>query len=98
MLYVLVLPVQAQTPQGALCVVWSQSEGTSLNDEGWDVAVDEEGTVYLTGIKTVAGNNDVLLCRFSPDGQDKLCINWGGQLSQKGFAIGFSLYYRRFSK
>lgn len=61
-------------------VEWTQSYGTSNNDEGRYVAVDDSGNVYITGYfngasltmgsitLTNSGNDDIFIAKLNPSG------------------------------
>ena len=63
--------------------LWAKTWGGTIEDEGWDVAVDGLNNVYVTGFfgstvdfdpgsgednHTSNGYNDVFLSKFLPDG------------------------------
>jgi len=69
---------------------WVATFGGPYRDEGWSVATDNDGNVYVLGwfrdvidfgggISINAGShNDSFLCRFDPDGELDWAKSWGG--------------------
>ena len=82
--------------------------GGSLEDAGWAAATDDQGNTLITGIarssdlfgladwETLEGNADVLVAKFSPDGQLVFVTLLGGSQSEEGNCIdtdGFGNIY-----
>ncbi len=79
--------------------VWAQTWGGSGRDEGWGVAVDDSGNVYVTGYfedivdfdpdggdpHTSIGTSDVFLSKFSTSGSFQWARTWGGSHGERVF-------------
>lgn len=62
--------------------------GDSWRDEGWVVAVDEEGNSYVTGLTRVTSvNDDVFLTKYGPCKEELWTVTWGGPAYDYGNGI-----------
>ena len=81
---------------------WAKSWGGSSSDFGIDVAVDNAGFIYVTGIyendvnfdpssaglaQKSMGMCDVFLCQFNPEGELNWVRSFGGSGNDAGFGI-----------
>ncbi len=80
--------------------VWSQNFGNAFNDVAGGVAVDPSGAIVMTGSfdKTVsfgagdtphpsAGESDIYVARYSPEGKFLWVKTYGGDREDQGFGI-----------
>jgi hypothetical protein len=80
------------SPTGAR--LWTKLFGTSLDDNGLDITMDQENNLYITGStagdldgKTNAGGLDTYVTKFDTDGNRKWTELYGGQGDEIGRAI-----------
>jgi len=69
---------------------WQKTWGGNLGAAAYSVALDAGGAVYLTGIASNEGNplnGEVLLLRYSDQGDLDWQKRWGGSASDSGFGI-----------
>ncbi len=92
---ILVGTLQAQTPSWD----WAQSIGKANNEEGYSVAVDGSGNVYVMGyfesplltIGSIALNNagerDIFIAKYTPSGNLVWAVSAGGAEEEWGYNI-----------
>ncbi|MDJ1479528.1 SBBP repeat-containing protein [Cytophagaceae bacterium YF14B1] len=84
------------TPSGTL--LWVKTAGDELASYGKDIAVDNEGTVYITGIfkysltfgsttLTSKGKEDVFIANFTTDGEFQWAKSAGNTEEDYGYSI-----------
>ncbi len=66
-------------------ITWGGSEG----DEGFGIALDGSGNIYITGYTDSfgAGNDDAFIAKFDNAGNSLLNITWGGDESEDAYDI-----------
>ncbi len=83
------------------CPVYSTYLGGSNNDEGWDVAIDSNGSAYVTGSTsstdfptansyqpTLKGDSDAFVTKLSPGGNSLVYSTYlGGYSTECGYGI-----------
>ena len=83
------------TPDGTL--IWSETWGGTDDDRGNGVAIDYFGYIYVTGTTYSygAGNSDVFLLKYYPNGSLVDSRTWGGSGSDEshGIAVGSGCIY-----
>ena len=86
---------------GAGCLAahdWSQKFGSSSSDMPYGLAVDDSGNVYMTGYfntsitfgtktHSSSGSYDIYLASFTPSGQYRWSITFGGTSSDYGYDV-----------
>jgi uncharacterized delta-60 repeat protein len=70
-------------------VIWNQTWGNSLNDEGSGLALDSNGDIYVLGKTTSygAGEDDIVLIKYNSSGYQYWNKTWGGLSSDLGMDI-----------
>ena len=66
---------------------WSARWDGYYEDRGTDVAVDEQGNVYVTGRTDTGSSFDVLTVKFRPSGKRDWVKKWDGGLNDAGMAV-----------
>jgi len=79
---------------------WARTWGASSMDNGYGVAADDTGNVYITGgfWSTIDfgpgtyelssnGWDDAFLCKFDTNGNFQWAHNWGGGFNDRGYGI-----------
>ncbi|MCG2711200.1 MAG: SBBP repeat-containing protein [Candidatus Omnitrophica bacterium] len=73
---------------------WTKQWGTPDTDQGYGVAVDTAGYIYITGItngdldgNTSLGLSDIFLTKYDSDGTKQWSKQWGTSLGDIGFSI-----------
>ncbi len=85
---------------------WMRSWMGNQNDEGRDVVVASDGSIYCVGLTDTfgAGNDDLLLVKFFSNGTEAWNVTWGGGSDDAGegialdstgaiYCVGYSLSY-----
>ncbi len=69
-------------PEGDLdwVTVYAGPGTGNSNDSGSDIAVDQNGNVYVAGFQTVDGQRDFLTLKYSPDGAQLWAATYDGQV------------------
>ncbi len=73
--------------------LWSRQIGTALDDQGYDLATDSTGNVYLTGPTSADlagpsfGESDAFLMKFDPDGTELWSRQIGTTESDQGNSV-----------
>jgi hypothetical protein len=88
------------SPDGDL--EWAFNFGGATGDSGQDLAIDQEGNIYLTGYFTQlvdfdpgpgffeflsAGSDDIFVCKFTPSGDFEWAQQIGGENRDRGLSI-----------
>ena len=70
-------------------LLWQKTWGGSDGDWGYGVAVDESGDIYVTGRTENfgAGNDDLVLLKYSADGSLLWQMTWGGSDCDWGWGV-----------
>lgn len=70
-------------------MLWNRTWGGNLNDEARDVVVDVSNNVYITGntYSFGAGESDVMVVKYNPDGNQLWNHTWGGSSWDEGRGI-----------
>lgn len=83
--------VEASSDQEAVGVlepIWNITRGGPRADEGWGVAVDDDGNVYFAGFDRTSGvTANVFLRKFTANGVELWNASWGGQLDDEAFIV-----------
>ncbi|MHA1253606.1 MAG: SBBP repeat-containing protein [Candidatus Helarchaeota archaeon] len=68
---------------------WTKFWGGSNRDLSYDIVIDENNDLYITGMSESygAGNYDVLLMKYNSSGSLKWNITWGGS----GYEVGYAM-------
>ncbi len=81
---------------------WAQTWGGLDEDEGIDVAIDDDGNSYVTGFfrntvdfdpgtgvveRTSLGSSDVFLCKFNPQSELEWVRTWGSTSGDRGYGV-----------
>jgi len=89
---------------------WARTWGGPADwDEGWDVAVDDSGNVYVSGMfaytcdfdpsdtgtydRTAKGTFDAFVSKFDPDGNFVWALTWGGNNEDWAKSVAISGNY-----
>ena len=69
--------------------VWNQTWGEVNNDEGYGIALDLTGNIYVTGINVVnpGVDNDMVLVKYNSSGVQKWNRTWGGGSDERGYDV-----------
>jgi len=60
-------------------LLWAKTWGTAAYERAASMAVDTDGNMYVCGSYLEwGGKDDVLLCRFDPEGEIQWAVTWGG--------------------
>jgi len=80
--------VHAQTTVGTLQPFWTITHGGTRADEGWGVAVDDDGNVYFAGFDRIAkATADVFLMKTTSSGTVVWKTSWGGSFDDEAFVV-----------
>lgn len=80
--------LRGQDSVGKMEPIWNVTRGGPRADEGWGVAVDDEGNVYFTGFDRISGATaNVFLRKFSPGGVELWHVSWGGAFDDEAFIV-----------
>lgn len=86
---------------------WAQTFGGLDEDEGIDVAIDDEGNSYVTGFfrntvdfdpgpgvveRTSVGSEDAFLCKYKPQGTLEWALTWGSSSGDRGNGVAVDDY------
>jgi len=87
---------------------WAQTFGGLDEDEGIDVAIDDEGNSYVVGFfrntvdfdpdpvgveeRTSVGSEDAFLCKYKPQGTLEWALTWGSSSGDRGNGVAVDDY------
>ena len=73
---------------------WTKNMGSTLNDVGYDLAIDSSNNIYITGFSTGnldnntnSGNSDVFILKFNPKGIKQQTALLGTALDDIGYSV-----------
>jgi uncharacterized delta-60 repeat protein len=68
---------------------WNTTWGGNLDDQGYGIALDGSGNIYMMGYTNSfgAGGDDAFIAKFDNSGNSLLNITWGGSNGDQGFGI-----------
>ena len=68
---------------------WAHTWGGEGHEAAEDLAVDEEGNIYVLGYTESfgAGSSDVLVLKYAPDGELQWARTWGGEYPENPVGI-----------
>jgi uncharacterized delta-60 repeat protein len=62
--------------------------GTEYEDKAYGVAIDSNDNIYITGeTYASAGNNDIFLTKYSPEGVQLWNVNWGTDANDVAYGL-----------
>jgi len=69
--------------------MWAHTWGGEGHEAAEDLAVDEEGNIYVLGYTESfgAGSSDVLVLKYAPDGELQWARTWGGEYPENPVGI-----------
>ncbi|MCP4760447.1 MAG: hypothetical protein GY870_01615 [archaeon] len=71
---------------------WNKTFGYSAYDEGNDVAIANDGSVYVVGTVDVGSHDDAILLKYSSSGVYQWNSTWGGVSTEDGFGVLIDSY------
>jgi len=68
---------------------WNQTWGEANNDEGYGIALDSTGSIYVVGINVVTPgtDNDMVLVKYNSFGVQQWNRTWGGGNDDRGYDV-----------
>ena len=73
---------------------WTKNMGSTLDDVGYDLAIDSSNNIYITGgstgnldNNTNSGNSDVFILKFNPEGIKQQTVLLGTALDDIGYSV-----------
>jgi len=68
---------------------WNRTWGEANNDEGYGIALDSTGNIYVVGINvvTVGTDNDMVLVKYNSFGVQQWNRTWGGGSDERGYDV-----------
>ena len=73
---------------------WTKNMGSTLDDVGYDLAIDSSNNIYITGFSTGnldnntnSGNSDVFILKFNPEGIKQQTALLGTALDDIGYSV-----------
>ncbi len=80
--------VRGNVNVNALEPFWNITRGSPRADEGWSVAVDDDGDVYFAGYDRIsASTSDAFLYKLTPDAVELWNASWGGAYDEKAYIV-----------
>ncbi|MHA1267428.1 MAG: hypothetical protein ACTSRS_19490 [Candidatus Helarchaeota archaeon] len=69
--------------------LWNVTWGGASTEEGYDIAMDSMGALYVTGYTSSfgAGDEDLVLVKFAANGTQLWNVTWGGTSGERGYGI-----------
>ncbi len=76
-------------------VLWYKTLGDSKADQAWGVDTDSQGNVYLAAFEQKPGQffTDMVIYKFTPDGEQVWRTPWGGEFQEKAFVLAVAEPY-----
>ena len=71
--------------------LWNRTWGYACIDEGYQVAADSNGDIYVTGRTNESGNYDAFLVKYQPDGNQIWNRTWSTPNQDAAYAIAIDL-------
>lgn len=88
------IPAATMTPAPAESwQAWQLTRGEAKEDQAWGVDTDARGDVYAAAYMQVPPDDfffDVVVYKFTPEGDELWRTQWGGQLQEKAFVVTVS--------
>ncbi|MHA1321783.1 MAG: hypothetical protein ACTSRL_03215, partial [Candidatus Helarchaeota archaeon] len=82
-------PVTLHSTAEDITRVWNVTWGGASSDYGESVALGADGTLYVAGYTSSfgAGDYDLALVKFYPDGTQAWNVTWGGAADDRGYGV-----------
>lgn len=70
-------------------LVFNKTWGGTRSDIGYDLIIDQNENIYITGETWKAGNlyGDIVLIKFNSTGSEVWNVTWGGEYTQESYGI-----------
>ena len=68
---------------------WNRTWGETNNDEGYGIALDSTGNIYVVGVNVVSPgvDNDMVLVKYNSSGVQQWNRTWGGNFDERGYDV-----------